>query len=195
MLVLVWGRPLRRLPAEIGAAMGLLAAEASVAMERADLLATMSELAHMDPLTGLPNRRSWDFHVTRSLALARRELRPITAALFDLDRFKDYNDAHGHQAGDRFLKETAAAWQQQLRAGDVLARWGGEEFAVLLPNCSQLDAEMVLERLRSVTPGGQTCSAGASEARSGDSPATLIPRVDKALYQAKTGGRDQLVMA
>ena len=81
-------------------------------------------------------------------------------AILDLDRFKLYNDTHGHQAGDRFLKQMAGAWTQALRAGDILARYGGEEFALALPGTNLEHAQQMLERLREALPEGQTCSAG-----------------------------------
>jgi diguanylate cyclase (GGDEF)-like protein len=112
--------------------------------------------------------------------------------MLDLDNFKAFNDAHGHLAGDRLLKQAAAAWQAQLRPGDVLARLGGEEFAVLLANCSLADAASVVERLRTSTPGSQTCSAGLAASSPEDAAETLMARADAALYAAKDGGRDRL---
>jgi diguanylate cyclase len=98
-------------------------------------------------------------------------------------------------AGDRQLTACAVAWQAQLRPGDVLARLGGEEFAVLLTGCTLADATAVIERLRGSTPGRQTCSAGLV-ARRGDEPADeLMARADSALYAAKHAGRDQLLAA
>jgi Diguanylate cyclase, GGDEF domain/CHASE domain len=91
-------------------------------------------LARTDSLTGVPNRRAWDEELPRELARAARSGQPVCVALLDLDHFKQYNDRHGHQAGDRFLKEAAAAWQAVVRRTDVVARYGGEEFAILLPD-------------------------------------------------------------
>jgi diguanylate cyclase (GGDEF)-like protein len=113
-------------------------------------------------------------------------------AMLDLDHFKAFNDEHGHLAGDRQLTACAVAWQTQLRPGDILARLGGEEFAVLLNGCTLPDATTVIERLRSATPGRQTCSAGLA-ARQDDEPAeTLMARADTELYAAKHAGRNQL---
>jgi diguanylate cyclase (GGDEF)-like protein len=112
--------------------------------------------------------------------------------MLDLDHFKAFNDQHGHLAGDRQLTACAVAWQTQLRPGDVLACLGGEEFAVLLNGCTLEDATAVIERLRTATPGRQTCSAGLV-ARHNDEPAeTLMARADSALYAAKHAGRNQL---
>ena len=80
--------------------------------------------------------------------------------MLDLDHFKEFNDTYGHPAGDRLLRETAAAWREELRAGDFVARLGGDEFALLLPNCNAANALEVVERLRQRIPSEQTCSAG-----------------------------------
>lgn len=97
----------------------------------------LARLARSDPLTGLANRRGWDEQLARELARARRSGEALSVALLDLDDFKALNDAHGHQAGDRLLLEAAAAWYGQLRDVDILCRWGGDEFAVLLPACPE----------------------------------------------------------
>ena len=120
-------------------------------------MATLAEVARTDDLTGLPNRRAWDEALERELARAQRDVDARSAsAIVDLDRFKDYNDVHGHQAGDRLLKQLAAAWGAELRATDVLARYGGEEFALALPGCDLDDAGLLVERLRAATPAEQT---------------------------------------
>jgi diguanylate cyclase (GGDEF)-like protein len=164
----------------------LLAHEVAAAIERGDLLARMSAMASTDALTGLPNRRAWEARLGDTL-LGRE---PIVLAMFDLDHFKDYNDTHGHPAGDRLLRETAAAWREELRADDFLARVGGEEFALLLQATAESDASAVVERLRLCVPYGQTCSVGIVTRRAGESGQALIARADEALYASKTGGRD-----
>ena len=115
--------------------MSLIAAEAGVAIERAALLDRLERMAHTDDLTGLINRRAWDLELEREVGRARRNDNPLAVAMLDLDRFKAYNDRHGHQAGDRVLREAASAWRTVLRDTDLLARYGGEEFAVALPGC------------------------------------------------------------
>jgi diguanylate cyclase (GGDEF)-like protein len=175
-------------------AVALLAVEAAVAIERADFLARLSDLAETDELTGLPNRRSWDHTIRRAVGYATRTRRPLCVAIIDLDHFKRYNDRHGHQAGDRLLKSAAAAWRTALRKTDTLSRYGGEEFAVVLPGCSSEEAEVVLERLRGLTPEGQTCSVGLAEWSAGESDADLVSRADAALYDAKRAGRDALIV-
>jgi len=116
-------------------------------------------------------------------------------AVVDLDHFKAFNDEHGHLSGDRLLKSAAAAWRTALRQTDTLARYGGEEFGVALPSCSLSEAEVVLDRLRTLTPDEQTCSIGLAEWSPGETGAELVARADEALYEAKRGGRDALVVA
>jgi diguanylate cyclase (GGDEF)-like protein len=115
--------------------------------------------------------------------------------MLDLDHFKDFNDREGHQAGDRMLKLCAAAWSSQLRATDILARYGGEEFSLLLPGCTVADACVLVERLREMTPEGQTLSAGIAAWDTEEPSAVLVGRADGALYQAKRAGRDRVVSA
>ena len=113
---------------------------------------------------------------------------------FEYILFKDFNDSRGHPAGDRLLKESAAAWREELRNGDFLARIGGEEFALLLPMCATEDAMVVVERLRERVPYGQTCSAGIVIGESGESSDGLMARVDETLYEAKAAGRDRVLL-
>jgi len=102
---------------------------------------------------------------------------------------------YGHQAGDRLLKEAAAAWTEQIRQIDVLARYGGEEFIVLLPGCDQSAAEVIVRRLRAATPDGQTFSAGIAMWDGRETADQLVARADEALYRAKEAGRDRSVVA
>jgi diguanylate cyclase (GGDEF)-like protein len=115
--------------------------------------------------------------------------------MLDLDLFKSFNDDHGHQAGDRLLKEAAAAWRAQLRATDMLARYGGEEFVVLLQGPDVEAARRVVDRLRVVTPRGQSCSAGIARREAGEDAAALLARADAALYEAKRAGRNRSAIA
>ncbi|MEJ7718799.1 MAG: sensor domain-containing diguanylate cyclase [Thermoleophilaceae bacterium] len=193
VLALVWRTRVARASPRTTEAIGLLASEAAVAIERADLLARLDGLAHTDELTGLPNRRAWNEELPRASARAERDGRPLSIAMLDLDSFKSFNDAHGHQDGDRLLKEAAAAWRAELREGDVLARYGGEEFAVALHHCALGEARDIVERMRSATPGGVTCSAGVASSDGSEDPADLVARADRALYEAKAAGRDRTV--
>jgi diguanylate cyclase (GGDEF)-like protein len=195
VLSIIWRRPNADIAERVGSMVDLLAAEAAVAIERAGLLARLEAVARTDDLTGLANRRSWDEELPRELARAHRQRQSVCVAMLDLDRFKRFNDELGHQAGDRLLKEAAAAWRSELRATDTLARYGGEEFAVLLPGCDPDQAVRLLERLRGATPAGQTCSAGVASWDGTEDAAALVARADAALYEAKSAGRDRVVTA
>jgi len=159
--------------------------------QQAESLEAAKASARMDPLTSLPNRRGWDESLTRELSRARREKTPLCVSVLDLDHFKDFNDAHGHQAGDRLLRGAASAWKLALRQSDMIARYGGEEFAVLLPVCGLDEAMTVIERLREVTPEDETVSAGVAEWNGYETAEAMIDRADLALYNAKRGGRDR----
>jgi diguanylate cyclase (GGDEF)-like protein len=115
--------------------------------------------------------------------------------MIDLDHFKQFNDEHGHAAGDRLLRACAVAWRSALRSEDTLARVGGEEFAVLLPRCSIIDATDVLERLRCATPSGATASVGVAEVQLHEDADHFLARADLALYEAKSAGRNRLLIA
>ncbi len=117
--------------------------------------------------------------------------RLFTVAMIDFDHFKEFNDTYGHPAGDRLLKETSAAWREQLRGGDLLARLGGEEFGLLLVDTEREEATVVIERLRECMPSGQSCSAGVAVRRASELPDAVISRADRALYEAKQRGRDR----
>jgi diguanylate cyclase (GGDEF)-like protein len=154
----------------------------------------LEDLAFTDALTGLGNRRAWETWVDAALGAAASGP-PLCVAVFDLDRFKAYNDAHGHPAGDRLLATAAVAWRRELRPTDVLARYGGEEFAAVLPACTLADAHVVVERIRAATPLGQTVSAGIAEWDRRESAAELVARADAALYAAKAAGRNRALPA
>ena len=170
----------------------LLAAETGAAIDRADLVGLLAAQSRSDPLTGAANRRSWDEEMDRELARARRTGDPLTVALLDMDHFKAYNDTFGHVAGDVLLTDLVTAIRAELRTGDVIARWGGEEFALALPDCDLEQAQTIAARLLVVVPGAQTASIGLTQARTQDTPRDLIDQADRALYAAKDGGRNQI---
>ena len=163
--------------------------------DSAQLMQKLAELARIDGLTGLPNRRAWDEELVKGLHRARRTSRPCAIALLDLDHFKRYNDTHGHQAGDALLRETAQALSVKLRAGDLIARYGGEEFALQLHGCDGENALRFFERLQSSTLHGQTFSAGVAETDGKEEGTAALRRADEALYRAKAGGRNRTVLA
>ncbi len=150
--------------------------------------------AGTDPLTGAANRRAWDEELATALIRAEREELPLSMAIIDLDDFKGFNDRHGHQAGDRLLKEAAAAWRSILRASDVLSRIGGDEFAILLPGCGLDMAATIADRLRSAVPPSAGCSVGVAVWNGQESALGFMARTDGALYDAKDRGRDRVVI-
>ena len=151
--------------------------------------AKLETLSDTDELTEAPNRRVWFRQIPSEIARAQRSGRPLSVAMIDLDHFKAYNDTYGHQAGDRLLKGAVSAWQDQLRAGDLLVRFGGDEFLVLLPDCDLENAGHAMERLRSVVPFNQTCSTGVACLAWDESADDLLARADEALYESK-GARE-----
>jgi diguanylate cyclase (GGDEF)-like protein len=194
VLVVGWNRQVDE-TSRIAASMRMLAAETAMTLERSDLLARLEEVARTDDLTGLRNRRGWEEELPRELARAKRHKSPLCVAMLDLDFFKNYNDQRGHQAGDRLLKQSASAWERELRESDILARYGGEEFSVALPGCRLENAKDIVERLRAVMPGDQTVSAGVVCWNGRETAEELVGRADAALYEAKRMGRDCLVAA
>jgi len=173
----------------------ILAGETAVAIERQDLLRRLRQEASSDGLTGAANRRAWEAGLPRALTRARRDRRPVAVVMLDLDHFKNYNDAFGHPAGDTLLRDVVRAWRNRLRPDDLLCRYGGEEFVVLLPGCHLEQARSVAEQLRALVPHRQTCSAGVAEWDRGEDGAGLVARLDAALYAAKLAGRDRVRVA
>jgi diguanylate cyclase (GGDEF)-like protein len=157
-------------------------------------------LAMQDELTGLANRRHMLSILKAEHARQQRTEQPLSLVLLDLDHFKRVNDTYGHLAGDGVLKSFADATSSTLRSSDVLSRWGGEEFLLLLPETAAQEAELCVERMRqclakgtfdSVEPNLKvTFSAGLSICRPGVSLEAAIERADKALYRAKAQGRN-----
>lgn len=173
--------------------------EEALAVARTVALRFLSE-ASTDALTGLPNRRQLDDQLDRDIARAHRDREPLSVLLVDIDRFKAVNDVHGHQAGDRALREFAYRLSDTVRAGDVAGRWGGEEFLVIAPNTGQDGALELAERCRTAITnvpvaivGKVTASFGVATLGEGEEARSLVRRADTALYRAKDGGRDAVV--
>ena len=154
--------------------------------------------AHTDTLTGIYNRQGFLATLERFLEENRRYRNEVAIIFFDIDLFKEINDRHGHSAGDTALVELAARVQRGLRRSDYFARWGGEEFVILLPGTSSEEALKIAEKLRrqiAVHPfshGSMSCSFGVTQARPDEDRDSLIQRVDTALYNAKKEGRNRV---
>ncbi len=163
-------------------------------------LADLALASRRDPLTGLPNRRAFDEDLAREVARAARTGEPLAVVMLDLDRFKAVNDGYGHAAGDAVLRALAARAQGAVRAGDVVARLGGEELGLLLPGADLARAAEVAERLRAalaalpVDAAGHalavTASLGCAVLAPGEPPEALVARADARLYDAKRDGRN-----
>jgi two-component system cell cycle response regulator len=153
--------------------------------------------AHTDALTGLSNRRHIMEMGVATLCDRRRQSRPLSLAILDLDHFKAINDTHGHHIGDAVLQAFCKHVGQQIRPSHLLGRLGGEEFLLLMPGTPLVDAVVVLDRVRQTlaSHGGirYTFSAGMTQAGAGELLPAVIKRADNALYEAKRTGRDRSV--
>jgi diguanylate cyclase (GGDEF)-like protein len=147
--------------------------------------------ARTDPLTGVANRRWLDEEMARELAWAQRHGTPLCAAIIDIDDLKLFNDEHGHLAGDRLLVSAVTAWREVIRPSDFIARVGGDEFMLLMPDCSAESGKAVLARVQTATPDGTTCSAGLALWDGAETSVDLLHRADQALYTAKESGGDR----
>lgn len=168
------------------------------------LLDMLSQKAQIDGLTGLYNRAHFDQRWAQEIKGSARHGRPLSLAMFDIDHFKSVNDTYGHPAGDDALSEFAALIQQACRDNDIPCRFGGEEFALIMPDTSPEDAKTVCERIRT-TLGEKswprhperkiTCSIGLAgcDGAADTEPGPWIEAADKNLYAAKKGGRNQTV--
>ncbi len=168
----------------------------SVRMQRADLMADEKQAkrqARLDPLTGLGNRRAFDERLDRAVDRARLNAEPLSVIVADLDDFKEINDSFGHLNGDELLRTAAAAMRAAVRDADACYRWGGDEFAVLLPGVEQDVAEKVAERVSAsivascIRPGGdpQTLAWGTAELASHMQASDLLASADLALMTRK----------
>jgi diguanylate cyclase (GGDEF)-like protein/PAS domain S-box-containing protein len=161
------------------------------ARKRAEL--ALAEAAMLDPLTIVPNRRAWKEQLARTIAHAGRHSEPLSVAVIDLDNFKDFNDDWGHQRGDRLLVEVAHAWKTALREGDFLARYGGDEFSVIMPASTATQAVSAIQRLIDATP--EMASAGVAQWDGTEGCEELVARADAALLRSKKETRGGVTVA
>lgn len=172
-------------------------------LQRVDELnRALAELATTDSLTGLRNRRAFDHSLALELAIVERHRSPLSLLMLDVDHFKRINDRLGHEAGDQVLQMIGQILSAGARVIDIVARVGGEEFAVLLPNTGAQGALEVAERMRLAVAqapagahGGVTISIGAVTLHDGETACSLYARADAALYAAKEAGRNRVAQA
>ncbi len=183
-----------------------IASQTALALEKAKLIAFLEQLSITDELTGIANRRHFEWRLSEEIERARRYQYPLSALMLDLDNFKQINDTHGHQVGDIVLQQIAERLKRILRRTDFLARYGGEEFVILAPQTPADRALILAERLRqviaespiSVSPDLQirtTISVGVAvfpeHAQNGNE---LVRAADEALYKAKQMGRNRVCL-
>jgi len=187
-----------RIPTSTVRALAQASMHTALALRNARLLGENERLATRDSLTGLANRRLFDESLQREVARARRLATPLSLLVLDVDHFKQVNDTYGHQTGDAVLREVSEALVANTKNYDVAARYGGDEFVVLLPGCSREDAMRVAERVRNgiaraVGEAPVTISAGVASVPDNASDAErLMAAADAALYDAKRTGRDRV---
>ncbi|WP_081717734.1 GGDEF domain-containing protein [Hyphomicrobium nitrativorans] len=163
------------------------------------------EVVLRDPLTGVGNRRCFDIEIEKAIADSRDSGAPLSLVMCDIDHFKRVNDDFGHQVGDEIIKMFSRVIEASVRDGDTVIRYGGEEFAIILPKAGQDVAKSIAERIRrqfeskkltvretNQKIGQMTASFGVAEYRSGDDTELLVQRADTKLYDAKSGGRNQV---
>jgi diguanylate cyclase len=184
-------------------------AEVSMAQDKINQLETelqeMGEKVHEDHLTGILNRRGLDNAFDRETSRSIRHKTPLCFALLDIDNFKQLNDTHGHKVGDDALVYLVESVKDTTRPEDVVSRYGGEEFVILLPNTSLEEAVQILSRIRrNLTKKFFlhenkrlliTFSAGVAQLRAGESQESVFKRADEAMYRAKKGGKNQILIA
>ena len=187
---------------QVGVASALVA-QGLTAFDNASLFARVQNLAVVDELTGIANRRRFLEMAERDLVAAGRHSRPLSAMMIDIDHFKRINDTYGHPTGDDVIREVAARLAAHARRTDLVGRYGGEEFSLVLPETGLLTCQDLAERLRSAIADEQvatrtgpldvTVSIGTASRQPGDTDLiTLLSRADQALYEAKNAGRNRV---
>ena len=188
-----------------------LAAVLAISLENCTNHQRLKRIGLTDPLTGINNRRYFDQRMLEEVARAQRAQTPLACMFLDLDHFKQINDRHGHQTGDRVLQELALLFSTELRQSDILCRYGGEEFVVLLPGTTLKECQEIAERLRQgverhhfrrqTTPAlrlSVSIGIAALQAVHGESHETqadaLLASADKAVYEAKSAGRNRVML-
>ncbi len=185
VLIAAWSETLETLGERARHLVEVGAHEVAIALGRAAGTDRLRTAALTDPLTGIANRRAFDVELSAALARARKQDRPLSLALVDLNAFKELNDLEGHEAGDRLLQAAAVSWQAELRPSDLLARLGGDEFAIILPSCSERAACVIADRLRLSLPHAPGCGVGIAVWDGLEDAQSLIRRSDHALYADK----------
>jgi len=170
----------------------------TVAPERDERFEALEQLAATDPLTGLANRRGCEKSIAGEISRAERERKPLSCIMLDIDRFKQVNDTLGHQGGDQVLRELSTLLRQSVRAYDIVSRWGGEEFLIVLPGADLEAARQLAERIRVgvqklPTPATITISAGAAEFDADYDFESTLRTADRRMYEAKAAGRNCVV--
>jgi diguanylate cyclase (GGDEF)-like protein len=160
----------------------------------------LERLAITDPLTGLVNRRGGERNIINEISRARRHQSPLSCILLDIDRFKNINDTLGHQTGDRILREISGLLRRTVRAYDIVIRWGGEEFLLILPGVALAESQVLAERIRGAVEGPQlgeagrvTVSGGVATLANDYSFDAMLTEADRRLYQAKATGRNRII--
>ncbi len=169
--------------------------QVAIAIEKATLFREVKELSLHDALTGLPNRRLMEKFLQQTQSLAIRYKRNFSLIMTDIDHFKNYNDTHGHAAGDEVLRQVASLLQATTRESDLVARYGGEEFLIILPESGDEQAQQVAEQIRlTVEQNTQvTISCGYMTSKPNIQVEAMIQMADQALYRAKEEGRNRVV--
>ncbi len=162
-------------------------------------------MATTDKLTGLANRQACDLLMPQAMSEARRAKTPLVAIMIDIDHFKKVNDRLGHLAGDSIIRQIAQAIKGTLRESDIVCRWGGEEFLIVVKGADALQGQVLAEKIRTTIATGSfrvrntvlpiTISLGVASCTDGETPEHLVARADKALYHAKHAGRDRVRVA